>query len=167
MHKALDLGRVALAGHSFGGAVAAEAMRLDQGVRAGINLDGAMHGRVVDTGLDRPFLLIGSDGHVEQDPTWTSFRTRSPQTTTLEIAGTAHMNFTDLPALFAFRSPDEPRELLQIGPIDPRRSTKIQTAYVRAFLDHHLRNKPTRLLDGPSRRYPEVRFLLEEYTDGN
>jgi hypothetical protein len=68
------------------------------------------------------------------------------------------MNFTDLPALFAFRSPDEPREFLQIGAIDPRRSTKIQTAYVRAFLDHHLRNKPTPLLDGPSRRYPEVRF---------
>jgi dienelactone hydrolase len=158
MHNALDLGKVALAGHSFGGAVAAEAMRLNQGVSAGINLDGTMHGRVVDTGLDRPFLLLGSDGHEEQDPTWTSFRTRSPQTTTLEIAGTAHMNFTDLPALFAFRSPDEPREFLQIGAIDPRRSTKIQTAYVRAFLDHHLRNKPTPLLDGPSRRYPEVRF---------
>ena len=71
------------------------------------------------------------------------------------------MNFTDFPALFAFRSPDEPRELLQIGPIDPRRSTKIQTAYVRAFLDRHLRGKPTPLLDGPSRRYPEVRFSLE------
>ena len=48
------------------------------------------------------------------------------------------MNFTDLPALFAFRSPDEPRELLQIGAIDPRHSTKIQTAYVRAFLDRQL-----------------------------
>jgi predicted dienelactone hydrolase len=158
MHKALDLGRVALAGHSFGGAVAAEAMRLDQRVRAGVNLDGTMLGRVVDTGLDRPFLMVGSDGHVEQDPTWTSFRTRSSRATTLEIAGAAHLDFTDLPALFAFRSPDEPRELLQIGPIDPRRSTKIQTAYVRAFLDHHLRGKPTPLLDGPSRRYPEVRF---------
>jgi predicted dienelactone hydrolase len=158
MHKALDLGRVALAGHSFGGAVAAEAMRLDQRVRAGVNLDGTMLGRVVDTGLDRPFLLVGSDGHGEQDPTWTSFRTRSPRATTLEIAGAAHLDFTDLPALFAFRSPDEPRELLQIGPIDPRRSTKIQTAYVRAFLDRHLRGKPTPLLDGPSRRYPEVRF---------
>ena len=166
MHHALDLSKVALAGHSFGGAAAAEAMRLDPGVRAGINLDGAMHGQVVETGLDRPFLQFGFDGHVEQDPTWTSFRTRSPQTTTLEIAGAAHMNFTDVPALFAFRAPDEPREFLQIGAIDPRRSTKIQTAYVRAFLDHHLRNEPTPLLDGPSRRYPEVRFLIEEYTDG-
>ena len=75
MHKALDLGKVALAGHSFGGAVAAEAMRLNQGVRAGINLDGAMYGRVAHTGLDRPFLQFGSEGHLEQDPTWTSFRT--------------------------------------------------------------------------------------------
>ncbi len=158
MHKALDLGRVALAGHSFGGATAAEAMRLDRGVRAGVNLDGALLGRVVDTGLDRPFLLLGSEGHVEQDPTWTSFRTRSPQTTTLEITGAAHMNFTDFPALFAFRSPDEPRELLQIGPIDPLRSSKIQTAFVRAFLDRHLLGKPSPFLDGPSRRYPEVRF---------
>lgn len=162
MYNALDLRKVVLAGHSFGGAVVAEAMRLDQDVSVGINLDGTMWGPVVDTGLDRAFLLFGSDGHAEQDPTWTSFRTHSPKTTTLEIAGADHMNFTDLPDLFALRSPDEPREFLGIGPIDTRRSTTIQTAYVRAFLDHHLRNKPSPLLDGPSRRYPDVRFLPAE-----
>ncbi len=82
----------------------------------------------------------------------------SPETTMLEIAGAAHLNFSDMPALFSFRAPDEPRQILDIGSIDPRRSFKVQSVYLRAFLDLHLRGRPTHLLDGPSPRFPEVRF---------
>jgi len=156
-HRALDLDRVALGGHSFGGATAAEAMRLDPRFRLGVNLDGSFQGEVAVTGLSRPFLLVGQEGHV-QDPSWVSFRMHSAKTTTLEIAGTGHRNFSDMPALFSFRAPDELRQLLKIGPIDPRRSFKVQSVYLRAFLDLHLRGKPTHLLDGPSPRFPEVRF---------
>ena len=63
---ALDLSRVAFAGHSLGGATAAEAMRLDDRFQVGVNLDGTMVGDVVETGLDRPFLLIGTNDHEEQ-----------------------------------------------------------------------------------------------------
>ena len=38
------------------------------------------------------------------------------------------------------------------------RSLDITRAYVRAFLDRHLRGTPQALLDQPSPRYPEVTF---------
>jgi hypothetical protein len=46
-----------------------------------------------------------------------------------------------------------------IGSIDGPRSVAVQRAYVRAFFDRHLRERPGRLLDGPSARFPEMRFL--------
>ena len=154
---ALDLSRVAFAGHSLGGATAAEAMRLDDRFQAGVNLDGSMVGDVVETGLDRPFLLMGTND-IEEDETWTTFRANTPAALLLAIDGTAHMSYSDWPTLATFRPADEPREGFGIGTIDQERSSAVQSAYLLAFLDHHLRGEQEPLLDAPSPDYPEVRF---------
>ena len=63
-----------------------------------------------------------------------------------------HASFTDL-ALLADQIG------LDIGAATPgARSLDITRAYVRAFLDQHLRGQPQPLLDQPSPRYPEVSF---------
>jgi hypothetical protein len=41
-----------------------------------------------------------------------------------------------------------------VGKRPSRRDISLQSAYIRAFLDGHLRDRPSRLLDGPSRRFP-------------
>ena len=155
---ALDLSQIAFAGHSLGGATAAEAMRLDDRFQVGANLDGTMVGDVVETGLDRPFLLIGTNDHEEaEDETWTTFRANTPTALQLGIDGAAHMTFSDWPTLATLRPANE-RDAFGIGTIDPQRSAVVQTAYLLAFLDHHLRHQQQPLLDGPSPDYPEVRF---------
>ena len=155
---ALDLSQIAFAGHSLGGATAAEAMRLDDRFQVGANLDGTMVGDVVETGLDRPFLLIGTNDHEEaEDETWTTFRANTPTALQLGIDGAAHMTFSDWPTLATLRPANE-RDAFGIGTIDPQRSAVVQTAYLLAFLDHHLRHQQEPLLDGPSPDYPEVRF---------
>jgi hypothetical protein len=50
-----DVKRVGAFGHSNGGATSATAMRADHRIRAGVNLDGAVFGPVVERGLDPPF----------------------------------------------------------------------------------------------------------------
>ncbi|MEO7837021.1 MAG: alpha/beta fold hydrolase, partial [Acidimicrobiales bacterium] len=159
LSKALDLDHVAFVGHSFGGATAAEAMRLDRRFLTGVNLDGTMSGAVLETGLDRPFLLVSSDHpQGEDDESWTAFRRHSAQAREMLIAGSAHMSFTDQPALSSFRPAGEPRDPAQLGTIDPARSFAVQSAYVLAFLEQQLRGRSQPLLDGPSATYPEVHF---------
>lgn len=160
LSRYFDLSRVGMMGMSLGGATAAETMRQDRRFAAGLDLDGTFSGRVLTTGLDRPFLMMGSDpGAGEQDETWTRLwnRLRGPRYW-VQLDNTRHLSFTDFQVLMRQTgSPPADYEPF-IGSIDGPRSVAVQQAYVRAFFDRHLRHTGGRLLDGPSARYPEVRF---------
>jgi len=54
----LDISRVGVVGYSFGGAVAAEATRVDPRLRVGVNLDGSLFGESLISGSMRPFLIV-------------------------------------------------------------------------------------------------------------
>ena len=55
----IDPSRIAMAGHSAGGAAAIAAMLADSRIRVGIDMDGSTHARIPDRGLSRPFLFLG------------------------------------------------------------------------------------------------------------
>ncbi|MFG6490007.1 alpha/beta hydrolase family protein [Roseateles sp. BYS78W] len=57
----LDLGRIAVVGHSLGGATAAQFCHDDARCKAGIDIDGALFGGVVHDGLKQPFMFLLSD----------------------------------------------------------------------------------------------------------
>jgi Chlorophyllase enzyme len=54
----LDLTRLGVFGHSFGGAIAAQVCHLEVRRKAGIDIDGDLFGDVVQTGLNKPFMVI-------------------------------------------------------------------------------------------------------------
>ncbi|HLW75845.1 MAG TPA: hypothetical protein VKS01_02650, partial [Bryobacteraceae bacterium] len=56
----IDLARVGVFGHSLGGATAAEFCSRDSRCRAGIDIDGALVGDVVERGIDKPFMFLMS-----------------------------------------------------------------------------------------------------------
>ena len=165
----IDPSRIAMAGHSAGGAAAIAAMLADSRIRAGIDMDGATHAPIPDEGLSRPFLFLGkqsnytpgSGGDIPGKPgavtTWErDWKLLTGWKRWLLVAGAIHASFTDL-ALLAD----------QIGidtgaALPGARSLDITRAYVRAFFDQHLRSKPQALLDQPSPRYPEVTFCSPE-----
>lgn len=157
----LDLSRVAMFGVSFGGATAAETMLADRRIRAGVNLDGTIFGQAVTAGLDRPFLQFGAepdDG--EADDTWNAFwaRLRGPRLE-IQLTGAKHLSFTDLHT-FNQQSGLPAADLEPVfGTIDASRSITVQRAYVLAFFDRYLCHGPSHLLNGPSRRYPELIFV--------
>jgi hypothetical protein len=158
----IDPSKMAMAGHSIGGAAAISAMLADSRIRAGIDMDGATCAPIPDDGLSRPFLFLGkqsnytpgSEGAVttwERD--WTLL---TGWKRWLLVAGAVHASFTDL-ALLADQAG------LDIGAgMSGARSLDITRAYVRAFFDQHLRSTPQALLDQPSPRYPEVTFCSPE-----
>jgi dienelactone hydrolase len=166
----IDPSRIAMAGHSAGGAAAIAAMLADSRIRAGIDMDGATAAPIPDEGLSRPFLFLGKQSNYtpgQQSPgapgkpgpvsTWErDWKLLTGWKRWLLVAGAVHASFTDL-ALLAD----------QIGidtgaALPGARSLDITRAYVRAFFDQHLRSTPQALLDQPSPRYPEVTFCFPD-----
>jgi dienelactone hydrolase len=157
----IDPSRMAMAGHSAGGAAAIPAMLADSRIRAGIDMDGATHARIPDDGLSRPFLFLGKQSSCTPGTrenksaviTWErDWELLNGWKRWLVVAGTVHASFTDFGLL---------ADQIGIGTgagTSGARSLDITRAYVRAFFDQHLRGSPQDLLDRPSPRYREVTF---------
>jgi dienelactone hydrolase len=166
----IDPSRIAMAGHSAGGAAAIAAMLADPRIRAGLDMDGATAAAIPADGLSRPFVFLGKQSnytpgkHSPGSPgkpgpvsTWErDWKLLTGWKRWLLVAGAVHASFTDL-ALLADQSG------VDIGADLPgARSLDITRAYVRAFFDQHLRGTPQALLDQPSARYPEVTFCFPD-----
>ena len=154
----IDPARIAMAGHSAGGAAAIAALLADSRVRAGIDMDGATAARIPDHGLSRPFLFLGKQSNYTPGgegavTTWEhDWKLLTGWKRWLLVADAIHASFTDL-ALLA----DQIGVNVGAG-LPGARSLDITRAYVRAFFDQHLRSTPQALLDQPSPRYPEITF---------
>ncbi len=168
----VDPSRMAMAGHSAGGAATIAAMLADSRLRAGIDMDGATAAPIPDEGLARPFLFLGKQSNYTPGsggavaPGTRDWKLRRGAVITWErdwklltgwkrwlvVAGAVHASFTDLALLADQTGIDTGAGL------SGARSLDITRAYVRAFFDQHLRGRPQARLDEPSPRYPEVTF---------
>jgi predicted dienelactone hydrolase len=159
----LDLARLGVFGHSFGGATAAQVCRMDARCKAGIDLDGDLFGSVVHTGLTTPFMVLQSDRGACTDAPCRSMQGQVqavlravPQGARYDLSITTmeHFNFSDYAVEFT------PLRLFGVlGTIDGVRGLQIARAYIRAFFDTYLRQRPSPLLRGPARAYPEAQFI--------
>ncbi|MEV0229443.1 hypothetical protein [Nonomuraea sp. NPDC050786] len=147
--------RIAMAGHSAGGASAIAAMLNDTRVRAGLNMDGTTFSPIPNSGLSRPFLFLGAQAMHSpggKDTAWErDWAHLTGWKRWLVVTGAEHASFTDTALLVEqlgiYRNPG----------LSAERAVEITRGTVRAFLDLHLHHKPHPLLDKPSTRYPEVK----------
>jgi predicted dienelactone hydrolase len=158
----LDLARTGMFGHSHGAEATAETMLRDHRVIAGAELDGGVSGRVAAAGLHDPFMVVSGRSAAGHPQTEQNLTTLWPRLTGwsrwLRLRDSGHLSFTDFET-FAGRlgAPQAVREQL-LGTIDSGRAVAIERAYLLAFFTQHLGHHHRRLLDGPSRRYPEMIF---------
>ncbi|MEU8619125.1 alpha/beta hydrolase [Streptomyces sp. NPDC048623] len=157
--RTIDPARIGMAGHSIGGAAAATAMVADRRIDAGVNMDGAFWDTLPADGLGgRAFMFLGTDDEMHRpggvDTSWdTTWKALGGFKRWLTVSGANHFTFTDAPVLL--RGLDVPDEGATI-PAD--RALAVTRAYVGAFFDERLRDRPQPLLTGPSPLHPEVRF---------
>jgi predicted dienelactone hydrolase len=162
----LDLQRLGMFGHSFGGATSLQFCHDDPRCKAGIDIDGAPYGCVVQEGLKQPFLFMLSDHSRElSDPASRqigadiqSIYDRLPNGRLfITIRGANHFSFSDQmlqKSQFVIRL----LRLLGFGRLDGRRGLAITTEYVHTFFDVYLRGAPAPSLSKPSQLYPEVQL---------
>lgn len=147
----LDPAKIAMAGHSVGGAAAIAAMLADERIRAAVNLDGTAHAVIPDGGLGRPVLLLGRQVQYRPGagPAADSWARDWPLLTGsrrwLTVAGAKHPSFTDLGLLA------DQLGLASGAGTTGARAMAITRAHVRAFLDLHLRG-----VAEPVAAFPEV-----------
>lgn len=150
----LDAARVGALGHSLGGAASVLAAGRLETLRAAVNLDGSFRGESLMIGPNRPVLFMnhenGRDGSVDQ-----FFAHARARAFTVEVAGTAHMNFSDFGFFVPFLQSLDPGVTADdygVGTIDPSRMRTIMLAYVSAFFDEELRGaRPDLLMPGSKR----------------
>lgn len=164
----LDLARVGVFGHSFGGAQAAQFCSEDPRCKAGIDIDGAPLGRVIQAGIHRPFMFLLSDHGRESDPESQKIKAdiRSiydhlpPDGRSLvEIRGAFHFTFSDDGALLKSRVVRGALRVLGKLGIDGRRQLTVTSYCVRSFFDAYLKGTGVSPLNLSSPQYPEIRVI--------
>lgn len=143
----IDASRVAVIGHSFGGAAAAMTLSEDPRVVAAANIDGTPYGDLPDRRLERPFLVLRSDpAETHHGALFIAGNDRllthmSAPGFQYEIKRANHYSFTDAPFFFA----PPGRWLLarvmggERGPADTQRAT---ADILAAFLSPPLTGAP-------------------------
>ena len=151
----LQLDRLGVFGMSFGGVAAGLTCANDSRCKAGINLDGFGEPAMQFKPHRQPFMYFNNGGLrvnsvlMERDLGYRYFA---------QVAGTQHLDFTDAPLwspLLKLKVSGESAS----GPIDELRMLAILNAYVTAFFDTHLRQRPSALLQEASGDFPEVTLI--------
>jgi predicted dienelactone hydrolase len=162
----LDLARVGAIGHSFGGTAVSQWAKEDSRVRALITIDGSQMGDVArDRSIPAPLLIVQSamfQDRMARNPelrsrTLALLRSGKPGYL-MTIAGAPHSFASDMGVMPFFTG------WPPIMNTRPARALDIARAYFAAFLDQHLLETSSVLLNGQSSDYPEVTFetKLEE-----
>ncbi|HKN32423.1 MAG TPA: hypothetical protein VJX16_04190 [Terriglobales bacterium] len=165
----LDMTRVGVFGHSFGGAQAAQFCSLDFRCMAGIDVDGSLHGSVIQSGIPVPFMFLGSSEgdfssnaevrQVEADIRSVYDRLPAKERLRVSIRGANHFTFSDDGALLrshAFRW--VLRRLGKLG-IDGPRQLAVTSYCIRSFFDAYLKDTKASQPTISSSLYPEVQVV--------
>jgi predicted dienelactone hydrolase len=165
----LDMTRVGVFGHSFGGATAALFCSQDSRCKAGIDVDGSLHGSVIQTGIHKPFMFLLS-GHgdfssdqesrqIQADIQSVYDRLPEGKRVYIVIRGANHFTFSDDGALLKSRLV---RGLLgvfgRLG-IDGRRQLVVTAYCVHTFFDAYLKRAGPSQPRISSPLYPEIEVL--------
>ena len=169
-----DLRHVGVFGHSRGGFTAPHACLLDGRFRACLNLDGyPLTPAVMEQAIRQPYM------HIEEIEPWespateeelaranmtraeevrvvqeakrtreTMFSKMSSGVYLVTVKGAAHNSFSDMP----FIAPERWSNI----EINAARALTITNAYILAFFDRHLKDRPQSLLKASDPMFPEV-----------
>jgi len=165
----LNMTRVGIFGHSFGGATAALFCSQDSRCKAGIDVDGSLHGSVIQAGIHKPFMFLlsghgdfSSDAEIRQiQADIQSVYDRLPVDGRLRLAirGANHFTFSDEGALLKSGIARRVLRLFGVLGIDGRRQLAVTAYCVHSFFDAYLKGASVARLKIFSPLYPEIQVL--------
>jgi dienelactone hydrolase len=165
----LDMTRVGVFGHSLGGATAAQFCLQDPRCKAGIDVDGSLHGSVIQAGIHKPFMFLlsghgdfSSGAEIRQiQADIQSVYDRLPTGGRLRIAirGANHFTFSDDGALLKSGIVRRLLRLIGVLGIDGRRQLAVTAYCVHSFFDDCLKGPGVSTVKISSPLYPEIEVV--------
>jgi predicted dienelactone hydrolase len=161
----MDLNRLGMFGHSFGGATALQFCHDDSRCRATVDLDGIPFGSVVREGLTKPCMFVLSDHSREMsDPSShqviseiQSIYNRLPDGRLYMVIHDAnHFSFSDQILLNSQIAVHLLQRVRGFDGLDGRRGLAISADYVHTFFDVYLNSAPAASLTSLVTKYQEV-----------
>ncbi len=154
LFKKLDIDRIGLLGHSWGGAAVAQNASENKRIKAVINMDGAQFGRLIDTTLHTPLLVMYADRDYKKffTPNFYVYeKVAKNDFFEATIASTGHANFGDLSYWTKVNS------LTETGSIAPKRMTQVTNELILHFFDKYIKGEHIDMIQSFSKdSYPEV-----------
>lgn len=151
--------RIAMLGHSLGGAASVLAASQDSRIRGAIDWDGTLFGSLPEAGLSTPVLYVSEQNAT--DPSWVNVwpKLTGPKLW-LEVEGTTHQSFSDALTLIEAAGQDTAPFADFLGTIEPSEIIEILVAYTVTWMNGVFRGHVGGgLLDGDKDRFPEAKTV--------
>jgi len=164
----LDMTRVGVFGHSFGGATALQFCHDDPRCKAGIDVDGQPFGSVIQEGLHQPFMFVLSDNSREADAETRQIKANIqsiydhlPPDGRLQVAihGANHFLFSDDGTLLKSHIVMRTLRAFGVVGIDGRRQLAVTVHCLHSFFDSYLKETSVLPVKISSPLYPEIQVL--------
>ncbi|MFC0416927.1 carboxylic ester hydrolase [Cytobacillus solani] len=173
----LNMEKIGMFGHSYGGAAAAQMLLKDSRIKVALNMDGVLYGEPIPTvGFSKPYMQMNAEKSIDKsifdasldaaislsgrsrssyESFWKESQERRENASkgkgfTMVISNTSHMSYTD----FHLFSP-----LLCNKGEDIRKVHKIINELSLAFFDEFLLEKGSGLILEKANNYPEIGLL--------
>ncbi|HLY19021.1 MAG TPA: hypothetical protein VKR61_17445 [Bryobacteraceae bacterium] len=165
----LDMARVGVFGHSLGGATAAQFCSQDARCKAGIDVDGSLHGSVIQSGIHKPFMFLLSGAgdfssgvevrQIVADIQFVYQRLPEDGRLRVSIRGANHFTFSDDGAILKSGILRGVLHLFGVLGIDGRRQLAVTAYCVDSFFDAYLKGTPVGPPGLASPLYPEIQVI--------
>ena len=159
----LNLNSVGVLGHSFGGATAAQFCLNEPRCKAGVNMDGAPFGTVIEKGLNKPFMFLLADHQDETDPVSVQIKSNIEKIYNsipenrywIYLEGAQHFNFSDMPFQKEFLLS---RLSGATGSIGSKHGLEVISSCLLVFFNEYVKGQASIKISDLSKQHPEIKF---------
>lgn len=156
--------RIAMAGHSVGGAAALIAGSQDSRIRAVVNWDGSIVGSPSIAAMAKPVLFLSRDVNLRvQSRTWRAmWPSLLGPNLWLRLEGATHQNFSDVGTLLEASEQEVERLSGLLGHIEPIEMVGMLVAWTRAWVERALEGRLSgEVIERLQKEFEEVKVVKE------
>lgn len=154
----LDLSKVGMYGHSFGGASTVMCLYEDSRFKCGLTLDGVVYKEFINQNLNKPIMIMLADNSYSSNSSDHLWNYLINDTYKVTIIGSTHYAFTDVGILLDHLLPLIPPQLLGFGTIEPKRMVNITKSCELSFFQTYLKDYPKENIINLEFVFPEIIF---------